>query len=328
MARKKARTIIGYAESGDGKTSQGYHIAKHVYETTGKITRWICADGGGWAPVEEAGLIESGVVQAFDITKRAKALADIHRLADGYWPRVVEQDGKKRRLFENVAECQTSAEEWNSIGAYVIEGIQSIGRSLLTHIAKQPDKKVAFAKSYHWQEDDYIAGGLDQGHYGLVQTELHSIIVQGFNLLPVDLVYYSTIVGKGEIKRTSDTIYGPQAVGSALTQHLPTWVGDCLHFSREQVIGKGDDETVKVQLVAWFQNHPDYNTGINYLAKTRLTPEQFPIMLKAFPSGHIALTFDEGIRKYLRVVEKLAAISRDAGRKWKEEVDARRKEAK
>ena len=82
---KRARTILMYGDSGDTKTSQCYHLAKWVYERTGKITRWISADGGGWAPVDKGGLIDLGVVQAFDISKRRLAFADVRRLSQGFW---------------------------------------------------------------------------------------------------------------------------------------------------------------------------------------------------------------------------------------------------
>lgn len=318
---KKARSILAYAESGDTKTTQGYLLAKWVYEKLGKKTRWISADGAGFGVLDDTGMIEAGIVEAFDISNRKRALADIHRLADGYWPKVIKvENGKLMRLFQNVQECETTKKEWEEIGAYVIEGPPSIGRLLLTHIASNSEK-VAFKKGYEYEEDGYIFGGLDKGHYGLVQTELHRVMVQGFNLLPVDYVYYTATVGKGEDKVTKETVYGPRGVGNAITTELPTWVGDCIHLARERVVIQEQDKEI---VVAWFQRHPDRETGAEYLAKSRLPPEQFPKLLKKYPYGFIPMNYERGLTDYLEILKFFQEKSKKEGVEWKERIDRER----
>ncbi len=319
---KRARTILMYADSGGTKTSQCYHLAKWVYERTGKKTRWISADGGGWEPVDKGGLIDLGVVQAFDISKRQLAFADVRRLSQGFWPAVKRVQGVPHLFLTNIDECKPENQKWNEVGLVVVEGIFSIGKLLLGHM-QTANETLGYTRPYTIEEDGVTIGGSDKGHYNIVQGELYKLIVQGFSALPVPLVVYTSIVGKGEMKRISESVYGPQAVGSAVTAEVPTWVGDCLHLARQKIMRKGSD-TVEEIVVAWFRNHPDRQTGVDYLAKSRMTPELYPELLKFFPSGFVPLSYNKGIRDYMDVVAKLEAGGAEMNRKWKEEVDAKR----
>lgn len=319
---KRARTILMYSDSGGTKTSQCYHMAKWVYEVAGKKTRWISADGGGWAPIEDGGLIESGVVEAFDISKRKLAFADVRRLSQGFWPTIIKLQGKPRLFLTNRRECITTPEEWSKIGLVVVEGIFSIGKLLLGHM-QSADETLGYTRPYTIEEDGVVIGGSDKGHYNIVQGELYKLIVQGFSTLPVNLVVYTSIVGKGEKKRTSDTIFGPQAAGSAVTDEVPTWVGDCLHLAREKIVRKGSD-VVEERVVAWFRNHPDKQTGVDYLAKSRMTPELYPKLLEVFPNGFVPLSYDRGIRDYISTIMKLQTGAAKMNREWKEGVDSKR----
>lgn len=320
---KRARTILMYGDSGGTKTSQCYHMAKWVYEKTGKKTRWISADGGGWAPIEDGGLRASGVVEAFDISKRKLAFADVRRLSQGYWPAVKRIKGVPHLFLTNIDECKPENQGWDKVGLVVVEGIFSIGKLLLGHM-QSADETLGYTRPYTIEEDGVVIGGSDKGHYNIVQGELYKLIVQGFSTLPVPLVVYTSIIGKGEKKRTSESIYGPQAAGSAITDEVPTWVGDCLHLARQKVMKKGSD-TVKEIVVAWFRNHPDKQTGVDYLAKSRMVPELYPRLLEFFPNGFVPLSYDKGIRDYMNVLTKLEAGGAKMNRKWKEEVDARAK---
>jgi len=118
------KTMILYGESGTSKTSQIYHIAKYIYNKYGKRTRLIAADGGGYQPILEGGLIELGFVEVFDVTQISRPYLDLRRLGDGFWPR----DGR----FDGTDFCRTKPDEWKEIGVIAIEGITSIARILLT----------------------------------------------------------------------------------------------------------------------------------------------------------------------------------------------------
>lgn len=320
----KPRSIIIYAESGDTKTSQCYHFVKWLYEKTGKRCRYICADGGGYEPVEKGGLIEMGLVEVFDITNRPRAIGDINRLSQGFWPRIIQQGVKRVRLFDNSEQCKTTPAEWKELGGYIVEGATGIASALLSHI-RNSSETVGFKFSYSYEEDGYRVQGLQEGHYGIVQQELYKLIVQGFENLPIDYLLFTARVGKGERKRTQESCYGPQVCGNAVTPDVPSWFKDCIHLSREFTDIEREGEKVKLeQVVAWFQNHPDINTGIDYLCKTRLTPEVFPVLLRKFPAGYIPMDTERGIGRYLDALEILEARAKGINLKWKQEVDSKR----
>jgi hypothetical protein len=311
----KPKTMIIYGDSGTGKTSQILHAAKYVYERYGKYTRLISADGGGWQPCQP--LIDVGIIDAFDISNRVLALADLRRLSEGYWRRK-SSDGHE--VFESIPECRTTEREWAKIGLYALEGIASIARLMLGHIANNPEK-VAFRRPYDFQQDGYTFGGLDEGHYGLVQSEIYRLMVQGFGTLPVPLIIWTSIVGRGKIKRTSETVYGPQAAGDAITAEIPAWVGDCIHL--ERILEKDAEK-----IVAWFMNHTDPGSDVNYLAKSRLTPDVVPGLFQKFPDGFLPIGFKRGIDRYLETVEDLQAKAGENWKNWKSDIDAKRSQKK
>lgn len=318
LARKRAKSSIWYADSGDTKTSQIGYFAKWLFETTGKRTRLVSSDGGGWAPIEDRGLMhpDIGIVEGFDISSRSLIYGDIHRIADGFWPTII--DGK--RVFQNIEQCRTTPQEWQNIGAYAIEGIKSLSRCLLSYMSTYKDGagerlyKVPFVV----EEGGYETAGTDKGHYGVVHTVIHNLIVQRFSKLPVDYIIYTSLVGKGKEKSTKDAVLGPECVGDALTADLPQWVGDCLHFARQQVTLKSG--ATKEIVVSWFQKHTDPNSGFPYLAKCRLVPELYPKMLEKFPNGFVPLTFDKGIRNYYEFTSELEKQAVYDTKSWYSEV--------
>jgi len=291
------KTMILYGESGTSKTSQIYHIAKYIYNKYGKRTRLIAADGGGYQPILEGGLIELGFVEVFDVTQISRPYLDLRRLGDGFWPR----DGR----FDGTDFCRTKPDEWKEIGVIAIEGITSIARILLNYASnyKDPAGNRMFKVPFTISEEEYETSGTDRGHYGVVQNILHELIVQQFNRLPVDYVIYTALVGRGESRVNRETIYGPKATGEALTAELPTWVGDCLHLSREVYQNQAGQ---KVETIAcWYRNHPDPETNIPYLAKTRMVPEVYPEFCSMFPQGFVPLGVSQGIITYFSAVESL-----------------------
>ncbi len=288
-----------YSESGDSKTTQLYFLAKWIFQKYGLRSRLISADGGGYAPFVDSGMIARKEVDVFDISNRKLALADLRRLSEGYWPRYKRDGGE---YFKSDEKCLTSPEQFKEIGAYLIEGASSISKLLLNHISKQ-EEGVGFKYSYKYEEDGYTVGGLQEGHYGLVQKELHSLIVQGFEILPVKFVVVTALVGKGETKRKGETVYGPQAAGNALTPEIPSWFMDCFHL---QTVAVQKEDKVVEKKVAWFIQHKDHETEIPYLAKVRVMPELMPSLLNQYPEGYAQLGFKRGIDKFIEYVDKMS----------------------
>ena len=325
MAATRATTLMCYAPSGGGKTSQIANMARYVYEKWGKKTRLISASGGGWAPIEREGLVEAGIVEPFDIRNRPQALADVRRLSDGYWPRIVTEGGRKIRKFSSDEVCKVTPTEWRGIGLVAVECIQSIATALIGHIADTNSaEKVGYAR-VTYDEAEYTFGSTDKGHVGLVQRELQKLVVKGFGSLPVEFVMFTSLVGKGEDKRTGDTIYGPDSIGTALTHVIPSWVGDCFHLDILPPQDGGDSPLG--QYVAWYVKHPDPITGVEYKCKVRVSPRETAALFGAYPNGYIPLTTEVGIDGFYRFLDKLGSSTAEATKSWKDKIDkARQKE--
>lgn len=314
----KARTTILYGESGDLKTTSLYYAAKYLLTKVypGTTARLISADGGGYVPFQDdPEMIDAGLVDAVDISNSTYALADLHRLGEGYWYR-----GDPRFAVESISRFRyrTPKAEFKKISLYIIEGISSISSLWLGHISRQPSTVsndgsmgFGFKHSYSIEQDGYYIGGLGEGHFGIVQGELHKLVVQEFGTLPVKHILWSALVGSGTSKlRQSETVYGPKAAGNALTPEIPSWVQDCLHL--QQVIATDKEGDAIEKKVAWFRKHLDPNTDVPYLAKPRVIGEDYPKLLAKFPKGYINLGHGEGIVKYFKFLEDMKAARQPA----------------
>lgn len=322
MAR--AKTMCLYAPSGDSKTSQAVFVARYIKRKYGKRTRLVSSDGGGWAPVEDEGLIRTnsnrnGIVDVFNMTNREYYLADWRRLAKGYWPKVTLENGVPVRNF-----VLTTPAEWANIGCYFIEGLTSVGSGFISHISKQDntdkDKKVMYSAP-GYDEDGEHFGATDQGHVGMVQNELFNL-TQQFATLPVELVVWTAHIGQTtekslrkmglEISDISPTL-GPQLSGNAKTAEAPSWFSDCLHlqaYTEETTVEKVGGGTTKIEtkrIFAFFQKHRDELTGATYLAKSSTGPSLTPKLLRRFPGACVPLTYTKGIDLYLETLDELKA---------------------
>jgi hypothetical protein len=322
MAR--AKTILLYSDSGNSKTSQCVHIAKYIKAKYGKITRLISSDGGGWAPVEDEGLIISkdnpaidmvlekgvwvnkggnGCVEAFNMTNRKRYLADWRKLSVGMWPHVVEQDGRKVRIIS-----QCTPQETQRVGCYFIEGLTSIGSGFISHISKQDNTsdvtKVLF-KAASYEEDGEFFGSTDKGHVGMTQNELHNL-TQAFGALQVEMVVWTALVGQANEAITKKPIYGPKLSGNAKTPEAPSWFSDCFHLHAINEKEMIDNITVEnKRILAFYQRHEDEETGNVYLCKSSVGPSLYLRLKKRYPGGFVELGFDNGIVDYLETVDGL-----------------------
>lgn len=293
-----------YGVSGSTKTSQCYQMVKYLHGTKkkpgpmyGKKWRMIHSDGGGYAPFVDSGMVEKGIVEVFDFSNRQFALADFRKLAQGYWPRVTSDGGEYFRKDDN---CKTTDEQWEGIAGYIIEGMSSTGEVLKTHISNQREG-VGFKESWSYEEDGEVLTGLQMGHYDLIQKEIYSQHMKGFNTLPVSWLIYTSLLGTGVDKSSKETVVGPQVCGNAATPKAPQWFMDCLHLDKQRWMDK-DGTTQKEGMVAWFTQHLDSSNGMPCLCKCRLLPELYPELLKYFPYGFVPLQYEHGIDLYFRAI--------------------------
>lgn len=321
----KPRSLMVYGASGTTKTSQLYHVAKMILKILSKQLnrkmkfRMVLSDGGGCAPFTDSGMIARGEIDLFDYSNREFSLADIRRLSAGYWPRWLEGNqlyadwAPGRTMYLKSEEpCMTTAEEWESIAGYIIEGMTSMSEVLKAHIS-QLNSGVGFKESWKYEEDGYTVTGLTQGHYGIVQKEVFERHTRGFNCLPMRWLLYSALVGKGEDKQSRETVYGPQLVGTATTPASPQWFMDVIHLEKVAWDGNASPiiplepsgEGIHDGVVGWFTNHKDRETEKPYLTKARCMPEAFPRLLEYFPYGFVPMGYKNGLNAYFMVLERI-----------------------
>ena len=302
-------TILLYGDSGSGKTSQIVKLAEYIYEKHRKITRVVTWDGGGSKPIEDSGLIEAGVIKLINALNFPYALAVLKRFTRGEWI-YKTKDGQK--VF-----APTPDAAWEKIGAYAFEGLSSTSDRLLDHISEQ-DEKVVFQNA-RYVEDGETIGTNNEGHYGLIQKEMHKAVIAS-KTLPVEYVMWTGHVSKAEDGRTRETAYGPQLAGKKKTLVAPGWFGSCLHIQTFEEPSE-DSRYVEISRFAYYINHPDPQTGVKYLAKARCAASVVPELLELLPGGFVALTPEQGIEQYLKALDQLRVAARDKTNEWKRRID-------
>ena len=324
----KARTLCIYSDSGEGKSTQGYFLAKWIWKTFGLRTRWISFDGKydqlllGQPELDGKSLIDAGVVELWDAANMKTALADVRRFSEGYWPRWNKANGGSW-YFRSDPNCETK--DWDKIGMVVIDDISSLCESWLVHISDQPGQVGTAKHAWVYDEDEYTIRGVNDSHYGLVQKELTRIVKQGFNQLPVKYVMYMAKVEKGtenyrrkKVKRNDPdanpepnvtTMYGPKAAGQALTSFMPGWFADCFHIGRvpydpEKYLKHFGVEGNEVR-VAYYDTHLHEQTDVPFMCRVDIRPEDVPKLRSKWKGGAIPLGFDRGLDKFYDFVIEL-----------------------
>ena len=303
----KAKSVLLVADSGTGKTNQLFRMVKWIMdkpENKGKRWRHICTDGGGWAPFEDSGYIDRGIVEAFDMSNRQLALADIIRLYEGYWPINTNQGDKE--IFKSTPECET--QDFENIVGYSIEGITSLGTNWISHISTKGGG-VGFKYSSSYSEDGYSRGMLQMGHYGNVQVEINDAI-RKFGCLPVQWVLWSALVSKSDDEHKDSVLAPSCGAGSSINYKIPSWLGTTLYLEKAlkelPTLDKDGTHKVLVYVKAWFDEHMDDTTQLKALAKCRILEELYPKLKEIYPKGYIpCVAGKQGIEKYFETVDKL-----------------------
>lgn len=295
-----------YADTGNTKTTQLYFFAKWLWEKYRLKTRLISGDGGGYVPFVDSGMIDEGITEVFDYNQSPVAIADMRRISEGYWP---SRQSNGNYTFTTSPECMTPMQTevgritgWNEIGAYLFDSFTSLCTVLLGHCSDNGN--IGFKDSWKYTEDGYTIHGLQEGHYGIVQKEIHARFNRGVLMLPTRFIVCTALVEKGEDKAKMPFV-GPKGAGRADTPQIPTWFMDVFHL--EKIYEEDSVTGVKTQQqVAWFMEHLDSSgSGAMHKCKPRILPELMPELLKYFPQGYVKLKYKYGIDSYYTVLEQI-----------------------
>lgn len=325
-------TMVIYGPTGTRKTSQIGEFAKYIYAKTGKKTRLLSADGGGWGPIQD--LVNAGIIEPWRIATEAHMPSVIMAASRGAWPKTLV-NGLRKSGPVYVPSAGDVSKALSDVGAYAVEGWLSIATALMANVVDK-GRKINEDVVSKWTENtefgEFSFGAPSRGHYGYAQKTILDMI-RNFSGLPLERILYTSLEARGEDKISKETVFGPAVAGKAITSTIPQFVGDCLHFEDFTVEAGTDPNNPKQKLVqpevrAWFIQHPDSYTGNFWPAKARLIPSKVEEFKKRMgPHGYFILGTGQnqhGLYDYLTTQDELLSSSTDAAKKWKEEIDALR----
>ena len=324
-----ARSGCIYGPTGSFKTTAIAHFSHWVAETTGKATLLLSADGGGWDAASEE--VMAGMIRPHRLDPELVPLAVIRKFSQGYWPKHAGEPLSATNPF--------TAVNWDEIGGYAVEGITSMGLMLMRHCAdknlRTGEEGVTPVRQHVMVDDQTDTETFTQnsrGHYGFVQNQLYSIVMN-FISLPVSYCLFTA----HEKRYTEDgeLQVGISSPGKAITPLIPTWIGDCIHAQdykvQETITVKNEkgelvpEQVVSIRCRYYYKKHLDPATGAVFDAKPRVTHSKATELERVFPGGFFVPTPDGGFDNYLRAVDALAkdAAESDKLKEWRRQMDVR-----
>jgi len=323
------RTGIIYGRTSTFKTWNMGLLAQYIYERTGKVTRYLSADGGSFQHLK--GFIDIGILQPLNIVNDNEPISLIRAIIeDRFWPTEINDkfertSGKVRRGVEGV-------------GAYVFEGVTSIAELLMTRYrgratgmnpAFKEEIKSDLVDENGKKLDSEIMGGYAMDAYGLIQAEIQSLLIKSWSL-PVDTVWWTGHEAQAEDAMDKTTIRGVALVGKKGTTTIGKKIGTMIHAYqvpiKVKVNGKEEDAT---ETRFYFQSHPDASfPKIQWEAKPRVPGDQIEKLLKRFPGGFMVPTPEKGLNEFFAVEDELLEFNVGKLKEWKEKIDREREKAK
>jgi len=303
MSDNYAASILAYGSTGTLKTTNVGAFAKYVYETTGAPTRLVFADNGGWEPIQP--YIDAGIILPYRLRDNPTLLEQIRLVMKGHWPDVNGVFGKEPNL--------------DNVGANAAEGLTSISMLVLRHLVGK-GQKISEDIVGQFREGNEVFGAAGRSHYGFVQQFILDFI-GAFSTLPTlsKRVMFTAHEGKGQDSQTRQTVYGPAAVGQAITDKIPFFVGDLLHFETSVIDPKKNLTAVR----GYFKPHADADLqSIIWPAKARLPFDLVEDFQKKWPEGYIDLT-KETLYDYLKFMDSVRLKSANSIMQWKEQLTAK-----
>lgn len=328
-------TMAVYGPTGSRKTSQIGEFAKYIYEKTGKKTRLISMDGGGWGPIQDK--INAGIIDAWRMVEETNPKVALIKASRGGWPEKLVNGLRNGSPLIEIPRGQAS-KHLKDVGAYAIEGWTSISAAIMRDMVTKGQKSSEDIVSKFTEQLDGSAqssetfGAPSRSHYGFAQNFTLDYI-RNFGALPLERVLYTALEGRGEDKIDKTTKYGPQVAGNAMTASIPAYVGDCLHFEdfMEEVGVDPNNSKQKLRegkVRVWYQAHPDSETGIMWPAKARVVVAKVGEFKKLMgPSGYFVLgdNGEPNLGSYLRVQDEMLSSSSEEVLAWKKMIDEKRR---
>lgn len=209
VKQDKKRTILLYARTRGGKTTQIGELAEYVYKTTGKKTRVYTIDKGGYdvlTPYVDLGIIE--VVEALSTSPwifMEKAVTGHIRDVVGKWYKPTSE-----------------------IGMYAFEGLTPFGDALMNDMAKKASQgtNIGGGGNVSFKEtsdgETLTIGGSNMAMYGICQSRIMDAVWQS-QKLDAPYILWTASASKDDDLNAGGKVIGPAMVGKALTAEIPRW---------------------------------------------------------------------------------------------------------
>lgn len=235
-----------YGPPGSSKTTTLALLALWLGRKKKLKTRWIVGDGG-FATVQNLGLVKAGFVEFCDYSHRPEPATTLEMLCEGYWPGKVKIPGTEFTKLE-----PTSAEEKAKIGLTVIEGFAVGAQYIMSNVQgglaarAAGGEKLGVEAVSKFQDKVDVGGGL-RNHgtqtgwapYNHAQTLLLGCKRRSEAL---GHVVWTTHERDAEDKVENDAKWiGPDVAGKALTTKIAGMFGNTWHFTTVQKKTKGKD---------------------------------------------------------------------------------------
>lgn len=259
-----------YGASGTTKTSQIGKAALWYFERTGKRTRLITADPGGYEPI--ASLVDEGIVDVWVLSQEEFFIEACQHACAGRWPRQVTPDVKnpKGRVLS-----VTTPEEWAGIALVAVEGLTSIGDGIIKRL-RDTRAKLSQDPSYVWSDGAASFAGGNMTYYGFAQDQIRDLVTAS-SMLTCDKVIWTALEGRGEEEGTKAPTFGPSIAGKKSIGKAGQWFGNMVHMEMLTTAGTKNtsgQQALESKVVMYLRNHADAQTQIPFPAKTRM-PFQF-----------------------------------------------------
>lgn len=323
-------TMVVYGPTGTRKTTQIGEFAKYIYAKTGKKTRLLSADGGGWGPIQN--LVNAEIIEPWRVVEEANPKVALIKASKGAWPDQLKNGIRMSKFVTQPLTTEAKVTALKDVGAYAVEGWASIAQLLMGDLVAKGQKISEdivgkFEESADFGSESFGAPG--RSHYGFVQNFILSMI-RNFGGLPVERILYSSLEGKGEDSISKVLQYGPLISGKALTASIPTYVGDCLHFEDfTEPVGvdpaNPSQKLFESKVRVWFTQHPDVQSGVMWPAKPRIVGDKYEQFKQTVgPNGYFILGPTANLGTYLAAQDEILETASADARAWKEMIDKKR----
>lgn len=241
-----ATTILVYARTGSGKTTQIGRLAEEVNVTTGKIARLYTADRGGLDTIQP--YVDLGIIEVEAIGDSSPWIW-LNKAVRGY----VKRNGKW--VLDKAANAK--------VGLMAFESTHAIAKLLKLDM----ERKAAFGVNIGGDTntsfdvtdgDEKLKVGTTKGFqkFSIPQARLWEEILESHRL-DTDYVLWTAGLNKGDDDvNTASKIIGPDIIGNALTPSLPM----DFHYTFRMDVRPGQGGKAPSH-VLYLGTHQDINAG-------------------------------------------------------------------